>query len=150
MVSIEHARPKVDFPADAPPRCLVAALFQRGMCGLEKFRLTEWRNLVAGIQAVEVRDMTVLVARIVHVLQPFLQLTVPAYLHGWQAVYYLPQRILERLPVAHHTSGLQRVAQRIEHDLVVHRASACYGTVLGGNRRSDDPPVVLRMLYKKV
>ena len=54
------------------------------MSGAEELRMAERRNLIARVQPVEMRDMAVLVFRIVTVLQPFLQLTVATYLHGRQ------------------------------------------------------------------
>ena len=46
--------------------------------------MTVWRNLIGGIETIEMGDMTVLVFRIIPILQPFLQLTISSYLHRRQ------------------------------------------------------------------
>ena len=94
--------------------------------------------------------MAVLVLRIVHVLQPLLQLAVPSDLHGRQPVEHLRQRIAESGIIAHNLRSLQSIVQGIKHYLVVHRTTCRYRTVLGRHRRSHHPPFVRRMLGQEI
>ena len=82
MVAVEHTGPEVDLPAETPARGHVTTLVQGVGGGGEEVGVGVWRDLVRGIEAVEVGDVTVLVLGVVAVLHPLLQLAVTAYLHG--------------------------------------------------------------------
>ena len=81
MVTIEQTCPQVDFPSGRPSCSFVATLDECCFNSLEQCRLAVRRNLIAGIQTISMRDVTMLVVGIVGILQPFLQLSVAAYLH---------------------------------------------------------------------
>ena len=84
MVSVLHTRPEVGLPAKAPSRGLIAALFERLACCGKELGSTRGADLIRWIKAVEMRDVTMLVVRIVDVFQPFLQLSILAHLHRRQ------------------------------------------------------------------
>ena len=87
VVAVEHASPEVGLPSQAPSRRHVASLVQRIGSGSEEVGMTIGRDLVRRIQAVEVGDVAMLVAWVVTVDEPFLQLSVAANLHGWEIGY---------------------------------------------------------------
>ena len=68
MVAVVHAGPKVDFPSERPAGRIVTALFQRDAGALDQIRSFFRRNLRAREEAVQVRNMAVLVVRIVPIL----------------------------------------------------------------------------------
>ena len=83
MVAILHARPEIDFPPQTPARGHVAALLQRIGSSGEQIGMSVGRYLVGGIEAIEMRDVTMLVLGIITVPQPLLQLTIASNLHRW-------------------------------------------------------------------
>ena len=84
MVPVEHARPEVGLPAQAPARGHVATLAERVGSRREQIRVGVGRNLVRGVESVEVGDVPVLILRVVAVDEPLLQLAVTANLHRRQ------------------------------------------------------------------
>ena len=152
VVAVKHTRPEVHLPADAPARSLVSALQQRVLCGLEQRRVLVRRNLVAGVKSVQVGYVAVLVAWVVNVLKPLLQLVVAAHLHGRQPVEHAAQACLVSLVNAERPCSQQRAVERVEGYLVVHGA-ACghhcarsFRPLFGRHRRTAYHPAVLWML----
>ena len=81
MIAIEHTCPEVRFPTQTPARSLVATMLQSGGSSMEQFRMRERRNLIGWIQSIEMRDMAMLILRIIRIYKPLLQLSVLSYLH---------------------------------------------------------------------
>ena len=150
MITIKHARPKINFPTYTPSCSFIPSLFKRTPRCLKQFRMKERRNLVTRIQAIKVGDMTVLVLRIVDILKPLLQLSMPSDLHGRQAVDHLLQRVTERFRITSDPCCLQRIAERVEHNLVVHRAARRHRPVFRRQRRCHHHPTVLGMLHQEI
>ena len=84
VVAVLHPRPEIRFPTETPARGPVTALDQCGARGLEEVGRARRGDLVGRIQSIEVRDVAVLVVRVVAVLDPFLQLAVLPHLHRRQ------------------------------------------------------------------
>lgn len=80
MVAIAQPRPKIDAPADTPPRRVVPADLQGTAGGGGEFGRFVHVDLPARIKAVEMRDMAVMHLRRLHVpvFEPFLQLAIRA------------------------------------------------------------------------
>ena len=78
VVAVEQAGPEVDLPGLAPARAAVAPEDQRLPRGPEELRACRGVISQPGIQAPQVRDVPVLVLRVVLVLEPLLELAVPA------------------------------------------------------------------------
>ena len=120
VIAVEQARPKVDLPAHRPAGAGVAAKEQRLAGGIEQVGRLR-RDLVAGMQAPEVRDVAVLVVGIVLVDQPLLELPVPSDLVGCDArahLFQLPAQV--RIDVQ-DGAGLDGVGEQVADDLVIHR-----------------------------
>lgn len=96
------------------------------------------------------RDVTMLVTRVVYVFHPLLQLSVLTYPHGRQLLNHLPKGVLERFRVTHNPRGTQRIGQSVEGQLVVHGAPRCHWAMFRGKRRSDYPLMILGMLYQEI
>ena len=82
--------------------------------------------------------MAVLVARVVSVLQPFLQLVVLPYVHRRQLADGVAQAVGEGFVArVHHVEGGESLRQRVEDNLVIHGAargdgcSRAFRTVFG-------------------
>ena len=110
-----------------------------------------WGNLIRGIESVEVRDMTMLVFRIITVPQPLLQLSVTSNLHGRQLLKGSTIDGSRIVADAQYLSGTHHLIQRIEHNLVVHRRTSrhggilTHGAMLWRNSRHRDQPTKFRM-----
>ena len=124
VVTVEHTCPEVGLPAETPSRSHVATLVQ-GICsGGKEVGMAIRRNLVRGVKSIKVRDVTVLVLRVVTVDEPLLQLTVAAYLHGRQ-VGHLELEVGDVVGIlAQRLSSLQGLAEHVESNLVVHRRTS--------------------------
>ena len=77
VVAVAEAGPEVDLPGQRPAGAAVAAEFERAAGGREQLRRVG-RDLVAGEDAPQVRDVAVAIRGVVLVFEPFLQLPVPA------------------------------------------------------------------------
>ena len=75
VVAVVKARPEVDLPPHRPARALVTPV-AKGLTGRRQQVRRVPGDLVAGMQAPQVRDVPVFVGGIVLVVQPFLQLAV--------------------------------------------------------------------------
>ena len=175
MVAIEHACPEIGFPPQAPSCGHVASL-QQGVAGSGKeLRMLVGRYLIGGIESIEMRDVAVLVLGVVGILEPLLQLSVTAYLHGRkgsQRFFVFEGVKLEnpanvvglrslgtardmRLVQPHmveHTGGHDELAEHIEDDLIVHRRTGSHcgflslRSMLGRDGGNGDEPSVARVL----
>ena len=81
VVAIQHAGPEAYFPAQTPAGGFVTALLQSLAGGGKEFVVAVGTDLVGWIQTVQMRDVTMLVVRVIGIVQPFLQLLVLSYLH---------------------------------------------------------------------
>ena len=79
VVAVEEPSPEVHLPAHRPASRPVAAELEGLASRGEQIRCPERRDLDAWVQPEQVRDVAVLVVRIVHVVQPLLQLPQAAY-----------------------------------------------------------------------
>ena len=153
MVAVLHARPEIDLPRQAPACSHVAALGQRGSGSAEEFRMSVGRYLVGGIESVEMRDVPVVIIRIVGIIEPFLQLAILPDLHGRQQGQRLLYGVLQGLVLAQYAGRTERVGQGVGCNLVVHGATGrdgrlfSHGRMLRRDRRSHDQPPFLRMGY---
>ena len=156
MVAVLHARPEVGLPAEAPSRSLVTALFERLASCCKELGSARGADLIRRIKSVEMRDVTMLVVRIVYVLQPFLQLSILAHLHRRQLGDGLLECFLIGFVTTEDTGSLQHIVHHIEDNLVVHRAAcaeirfAAYATMLGTYRRNHHQITRVGMLYQEV
>ena len=91
-----------------------------------------------------------LILGVIAVFQPFLQLAVLPNLHRRKAVYHLLQFLLERFILSKDARSQQRVAQRIENDLIVHCASGRHRAMFGRHRRRHHPPMIGRMFHEEI
>ena len=150
MIAIQHARPEINLPANTPPGCHIPSLYQGIFGSLEQFRTSIRRYLIARIQTIQMRDMPMLVFRIIHILQPLLQLIVLSDLHWRQLVYQVLKRVTICLAFLQYPCRMQRIAQCIKSNLVVHRTSCHDGypvrSMLWRNRRSRHHPTITGML----
>ena len=123
MVAVVHAGPKVDFPSERPAGRIVTALFQRNAGALDQIRSFFRRNLRAREEAVQVRNMAVLVVRIVPILEPFRNLSVLTGLCRRQALdsrFHLGAHIFIN---AQNLGSLDGVIQHVADNLVIHRGA---------------------------
>ena len=84
MVAIEHACPEVGLPPEAPSCGLVTSLFECNSSCLPEVRSLVGRYLVRGVKAVEMGDVTMLIAWVIKVFPPLLQLSVLSHFHRGQ------------------------------------------------------------------
>lgn len=80
-VSIVETCPEVDFPANRPASAIVTSGVQGDGGRLGKLGCDQWSNLSAGIDREQIREVTVLIFRIVYVFHPFLKL--PPFPNLW-------------------------------------------------------------------
>ena len=152
VVAIEHTRPEVYLPAQAPARGHIATLGERGgSCGKE-FGMGVGRDLIGGVKAVEMRDVAVVVLGVVGIDEPLLQLSVLPYLHWWQGCQGLVDTAIELgIPQAKGFHGLLQLGENIKDNLVVHGGAGgdggagAGGSVLGRCRGHGHQPAVLGM-----
>ena len=130
MIAIEHACPEVRLPTQTPARSLVATMLQSSGCGMEQFRMRERRNLIGWIQSIEMRDMAMLILRIIRIHKPLLQLSVLSYLHRRNLRNQLLHRLALSLINPQYFRSLHGTGQGIEGYLVIHRATCRYGSSL--------------------
>ena len=130
MVAIEHTCPEVRLPSQAPSCCHVATLGQCGGCGMEKLRMREWGDLVGWIQAIQVRNVTMLVLWVVAIYQPFHQLSILSYLHRWNLRKQLLHLLLLGSILSQDFRSLDGIAQYIKGYLIVHGATGCHRRLL--------------------
>ena len=151
VVAIEHTCPEIYLPTDAPSRSHVATLDECVAGSLEEKGRLGGRNLVARIEPVEMRYMTVSILWVIGIHKPLLHLVMTAYLHGRQKGEGVHQRILVLRVSAQCLCGEQCGVEGIECYLVVHGATcrdACSRAaiaVFGRHRRSRYEPSVFRM-----
>ena len=126
VVTIEHTRPEIDLPSQAPTCCHVTTLIQGISCSSEEVGVSVGGHLVGGIESVEMRDMTMLILGIVGILKSLLQLSMTTYLHGRKSVDGLTQALLIGGILAEYLSSMEGVAQRIKDNLVVHRTAGSH------------------------
>ena len=88
MIAIFQTRPETDFPGARPAGAFIAPDFQRALRRIAKFRSLP-RDLVAWMQAVEVRNVAMLILRVVR----------PAPLHGYAIASRIRQLSSEQLSV---------------------------------------------------
>lgn len=69
------------------------------------------------------RYMAVPVARIVPVVEPLLQLSPTAHLHGGQLRNYRAQRIDKETLLTHHLRGVDGIGEKVVDHLIVHRST---------------------------
>ena len=91
MVAVEQTSGKVYLPSLAPTRSAIAAQRESDVGSLGKFGRGEWRDGMAGMQPVEVREVTMLAFALGKFLVPLKQLTLAAHLVGWQFGKHLAQ-----------------------------------------------------------
>ena len=72
VVAVEHAGPEVDLPTETPARSHVTTLVQSVGSSREEVGVGVRRNLIRGIESIEVGDMAVLVLGVVTILHPLL------------------------------------------------------------------------------
>ena len=126
MIAIVHTSPEVDFPGKGPTRRIVAALFQRNACALDQVRSIFVVNLGAREKTVQVRNMAVVVGRVVPVIEPFHNLSVltrPCRRKALDCSLHL------RLQIgidAKNLRGLGRVVEHVADNLVVHRRTKAH------------------------
>ena len=82
MVTIEHTSPEVGLPTKAPTRGHIATLLQCVGSSRKQVGMRVGRDLVGGIETIEMGDVTVFITGIVGIDEPLLQLTIAANLHG--------------------------------------------------------------------
>ena len=118
-----HAGPEVDFPGERPAGRIVTALFQGDAGSLDEVRSLFRRNLCAREKAVQVRNVAILVVRVIPVLQPFRNLAVLARLCGREPLdgrLHLGTNILVD---AQNLGRLDGVVQHVANNLVIHRGA---------------------------
>ena len=130
MIAIEHACPEVRLPTQTPARSLVTTMLQSGGCGMEQFWMRKRRNLIGWIQSIEMRNMAMLILRIIRIHKPLLQLSVLSYLHWRNLRNQLLHRLAFSLINTQYFRSLHSTAQGIEGYLVIHRATCRYGSSL--------------------
>ena len=121
VVAVQHPGPEADLPAHRPARGRVSPLDQRVAYGLREQRRAVGRDLVARIEAPEVRDVAVAVLGIIPVLPPLLQLAVLADPHRRQATAHHVERVRECGVTPQDRRRARRVREKVGHELVVHR-----------------------------
>ena len=124
MVAIQHTGPEVCLPSQAPSCGLVSTLPQRIGCRMEKLRMRIWGDLIGWIQTIKMRDVAMLIMRVIGIHQPFLQLSVLSHLHRWQTIdgSLIISSILSIL--AQHFSCMERIVQCVKRNLIVHRTTS--------------------------
>ena len=124
MVSVKHTGPEVGLPAEAPAGSLVSALDKGYPCGIEQFRCVRI-DLVGRIEAVEVGNVPVLVFGVIHVLDPFLELTILSYLHRREFGHCLGEGLLICLVNSKFGGRALCGGHDVYDYLVVHGTSRC-------------------------
>ena len=123
MIPVVEACPEIDLPGHGPAGALVSPDFQ-GLAGsLRQFRRPGDRNLTGRIQAVEMRDMTVMRIRFPVWLRPFQDTAVFSDGGRHQARPALRQRIGKGRIHAQDARSFNDVGKEFPHDLVVHGRS---------------------------
>ena len=128
MVAIKESCPKAHLPTHGPARRGIAASHETGFGSFEEVGGTIGRNLVARVEPPKVRDVAVMVAWIIPILHPLLQLTPSPYLHGSEFAIDGFQRIDEESIVTHLFCRADAVSKKVVDKLVVHG-----GTIDDGN-----------------
>ena len=77
------------------------------------------------------RDVSVLVARVVFVFEPFLELAVLTDLHGCDPVSFFYQRFTEVLVGIENLACLDAVIKQVPDYLMIHRRSHHKASVFG-------------------
>src|SRR5688572_19922938 len=78
MIAIQHFCPPIYLPSHTPACRYIAALHECILCGTVQFWGTVRRDLIRREQSIEMGYMTMMIVRIVNIIQPFLQLAVLA------------------------------------------------------------------------
>jgi len=121
MVAVEHSCPEICLPSEAPSGSHVASRLEGDGGCREEVGMAVGRDLVGGVEAVEMRDVAVLVLGIVGIDEPFLQLPVAAYLHGWELGEGGAEGCEGGFVLREDFCGAECLRENVEGDLVVHR-----------------------------
>ncbi len=95
MIAIPHSRPPVDLPTHAPTCRNIRSLDQGVSGGAVQSGCTESRYLVGRKEPIQMGDMTVMIIRIIDIIQPLLQLSMFSYLHGRKSFTHFCKRIAQ-------------------------------------------------------
>ena len=120
MVAVEETGPRTHLPAHRPSGGDVAASRQRGAGGTEQLGRAIGRNLTRRIQSEEVGKVSVVVLRVIYVVEPLLQLSPTSYLHGRQTAQLLGNRGEQRVVVVKDACRREHFVVEFEENLVVH------------------------------
>ena len=129
-------------------------MLERHFGCLEELGRAESRNLIGGIESVEMREMAVVVLGIIHIVEPFLQLSPAAHLHGRQLRQLFSDGLQQWIAVTEHLGCLQHLGEEFGHNLVVHRHTgierrlAPLAAMFGRLSRADDEITQPRVFHQ--
>src|SRR5688572_29277086 len=121
VVAVAHARPEVGLPRHRPAGRLVAADLHRAARRGVELRRPLARDLAAGMDAEQMREVPVLRILFLEVFGPLLELAALADLIGDETGARLANPFAERGVGAEHRGRLDRVGEQIPHECTVHR-----------------------------
>ncbi len=154
---VAEPRPEVDPPRGGPAGRLIAANLERAFHGGREFGRAAHVDVVPGEETEQVRHVPVVDLRRLHVpvVEPFLQLAGAADLRRRQPRASRAPPPLQVGIGSQGTCRLDRVAEQLAHDRLVHRRPhrqrrAERMGILGRQRRRGDEPVVRRLLDERV
>ena len=119
VIAIEQTRPQTNAPPHGPACRNVTAMLKTHLCSLGKVGRITCRNLIAGEKPIEMADMAMVIGRVIPVLNPLLQLSPRANVHGSQ---FLEARLimLGRSDIAEDAGSLSHFAPEVSDELAVH------------------------------
>ena len=122
-VAVAQPCPEVHLPRPAPAGGLVAAAVEGDAAGLGQVGGAEGRDEVGGMQAVEVGDVAVMHIHLAVILQPLLQVALPADLHRGELLQVGLQAGHEVGVTAQRAGGGDDVGIEFGQQLHVHRGA---------------------------
>src|SRR4051794_34521088 len=102
------------------------------------------------MQAPEMRTMSVLVLRVIHILHPFLKLTVFADFVRGDLLPKAGKSSGEFSVLFENTSSFNCVGQQVANNLMIHRGSHNHTALFGGIGRSTDQLAGLRIFNQVI
>ena len=133
VITIQKTSPETNLPSHRPTCTRVATMYERSTGCIEEFRSLLRCNLITWIERIEMTYMTMIILRIVPVLDPFLQLSPLANLHRC----HLSQHFLQMSSIsgifAQDFARSDNGREEFVEQFIIHRSAIAHGylSILG-------------------
>ena len=133
VITIQKTSPETNLPSHRPAGTRVATMYQRSTGCIEEFRSLLRCNLITWIERIEMTYMTMIILRIVPVLDPFLQLSPLANLHRCHLSQYILQMSSISGIFAQDFARSDNGREEFVEQFIIHRSAIAHGylSILG-------------------